>query len=476
MVFSSNIFLYLFLPVVLLGYYILPKAFRNTVLTIASLYFYAWGEPKFVLIMLFSILLNYFFGLWISHGQKPKLALGLAVILNIGLLAGFKYLNFLVDNLNALIISLGGFPDNAVTIDPIPLPLGISFFTFHALSYIIDVYRKECAAQTSFMGLALYISLFPQLVAGPILRYHDIAPQIEKRTIGLDDWYHGVKRFIIGLSKKVLLANPLGQIADQIFAIPASELSMAVAWIGIAAYTLQIYYDFSGYSDMAIGLGRFFGFKFKENFDFPYIAASIKEFWRRWHISLSSWFRDYLYIPLGGNRTGNLRTYRNLIIVFFLTGLWHGASWNFVIWGLFHGAFLMIERRLENVKYSVHAVFKHVYVMLTVMIAWVFFRADTFQQAVSFIGSMFNPLKTTASTYHAAMYLHAESGVVFLLAMICCMPVKDILKQLFQRYSVSAKWLAGIRTAYMIGGLVAMFLCMLSLAAGSYNPFIYFRF
>ena len=367
MVFSSSLFLFGFLPVVLAIYFFSHNRYRNLVLLIASLFFYAWGEPRNVLVMLASILINYLLGLGIEKASKQKkLFLILSVLYNIGVLFYFKYLNFA----GSIWESLTGQTLNMKTI---VLPIGISFFTFQIMSYVIDVYRGNVPAQKNLINLALYISLFPQLIAGPIVRYIDVEAQIKQRESTWDGAYVGVKRFAIGFAKKVLIADQLATLADTVFA-GGNYPSMLSHWIGIIAYTLQIYYDFSGYSDMAIGLGKIFGFDFLENFNYPYISRSIKEFWRRWHISLSSWFRDYLYIPLGGNRKGKVRTYINLIIVFFVTGLWHGASFNFIVWGLYYAVFLVIERlgfgkRLEKLP----RIIQHVYTLLVVVIGWVFF-------------------------------------------------------------------------------------------------------
>ncbi|MGB5708663.1 MAG: MBOAT family O-acyltransferase, partial [Arenicellales bacterium] len=343
MVFSSVLFLFLFLPVVLLLYWVIPNKWRNSFLLIVSLTFYAWGEGLFVGIMLLSIAMNYVFGLAIERGnaRAGRLWVGIAVMANLALLGVFKYANFLVENINTLFSSTG---IQLITIDQIHLPIGISFFTFQAMSYVIEVHRRVMPAQTNLLNLGLYIALFPQLIAGPIVRYHDIAAQLKTRFVNAGQVAYGIERFVIGLGKKVLIANPMGAVADEIFALPPDSITATVAWTAVACYSLQIYFDFSGYSDMAIGLGRMFGFKFLENFNYPYISQSIQEFWRRWHISLSNWFRDFLYLPLGGNRRGPGRTYFNLLIVFLLCGLWHGASWNFVVWGLLHGSFLVLER------------------------------------------------------------------------------------------------------------------------------------
>src|SRR5215471_8104535 len=344
MVFSSPIFLFLFLPITLAVYFVLPKRARNTWLFAASLVFYGWGEPKFLAVMLASIICNFLLAQWIEkqgNRDRARRVLTLAVAINIGLLAFFKYTDFVVENLNTGLVDLGVRP---LTVPSIALPIGISFFTFHALSYVIDVYRGDARALRNPIDMGLYISLFSQLIAGPIIRYHDIAAQLRERWVTRSMFARGVSRFITGLGKKVLIANTLAVPVDLIFTIPSDQLTGGLAWLGVICYALQIYFDFSGYSDMAIGLGLMFGFRFLEKFNYPYISQSITEFWRRWHISLSNWFRDYLYIPLGGNRRGRLRGYFNLVIVFLLCGLWHGASWPFVLWGTWHGLFLVAER------------------------------------------------------------------------------------------------------------------------------------
>ncbi|MGD8338870.1 MAG: MBOAT family protein, partial [Desulfobacterales bacterium] len=377
MLFSSIIFLFQFLPLCLLLYFLAGKRLRNLLLLIASLVFYAWGESYYVLLMLVSILVNYLCGLMIDRYRGRQAARGFliaAIAFNVLSISVFKYANFLVDNLNTLLSQIGAGP---IELAPIHLPIGISFFTFQAMSYAVDVYRRDAPVQRNPLNIGLYIALFPQLIAGPIIRYHDIAAQLIRRRVRLDDLSYGIERFVVGLGKKVLIANQVAIIADQVFSFPYETLTPGVAWLGVLCYTLQIYFDFSGYSDMAIGIGRMFGFHFLENFNYPYISRSIREFWRRWHISLSSWFRDYLYIPLGGNHRGPLRTYLNLLIVFFLCGLWHGASWNFVIWGLLHGLFLVIERLgFEKILNRWWSPLRYLYVMLVVCTGWVFFRAE----------------------------------------------------------------------------------------------------
>lgn len=484
MVFSSTIFLFLFLPLVLLIYFVVGQKVRNITLLAASLLFYAWGENIFVLLMLVSISLNYCFGLLIDrshrHGSSGKIPLVLAVTVNLGLLIFFKYANFLVANLNTI---LANFEIPPVTLQEVHLPIGISFFTFQALSYVIDLYRRKSPVQRNLVDIALYISLFPQLIAGPIVRYNDIARQIVERRTRFEDFSCGVQRFIIGLGKKVLLANVLGRVADYIFSLPPDRVPLSLAWLGAISYTLQIYYDFSGYSDMAIGLGRMFGFRFLENFNYPYVSKSIREFWRRWHISLSSWFRDYLYIPLGGSRHGVARTYVNLLIVFFLCGLWHGASWTFVIWGLFHGCFLVLERTGPGKKLLgiLPDFFKHIYVLLVVIVGWVFFRAETFDYALEYLQAMVRI--STPPLFNSQIFINInnEFYVVFIVAVICSAPVYSVFEKLFATWSISRASTAPL--AHFV--LSVSHICLLgfvflysiaSLMGGAYNPFLYFRF
>ena len=339
-VFSSSFFLFIFLPVVLLGYYFCNEKFRNIWLLFTSIVFYSWGEPRYVIIMLFSIVINYVLGIMIDKYENrrlKKLFLCWAVVIDIGILIVFKYTNFIINNLNNIF-------DTNIVVKNIALPIGISFFTFQILSYVIDVYRKNVNVQKDIFKLGLYISFFPQLIAGPIVRYIDIEHQLNRRDISINQMYAGIKRFMIGFAKKVLIADTVGQIADMVYGL--EEVSGLLGWMGAGAYMIQIYYDFSGYSDMAIGLGKMFGFDFMDNFNYPYISKSVKEFWRRWHISLSIWFRDYVYIPLGGNRCSKYKTSRNLLVVFMLTGIWHGASWNFVFWGMYYGVFLLLEKTM----------------------------------------------------------------------------------------------------------------------------------
>jgi alginate O-acetyltransferase complex protein AlgI len=489
--FTEPTFLFLFLPV-LLGLYFLPDvrrafvpgesvhgAYGNWLLLVASIIFYAKGGGRFTLLMLTSIAFNYWIAIAIDRrratgGAKPLLAF--AVAANLVVLGIFKYANFFADNVSTLFLALGAHP---VVVPRVLLPIGISFFTFHAISYVVDVYRKDAVAQKSPVHAALYLLLFPQLIAGPIIRYRDIADQLARRIVRLDDFAYGVRRFVIGLAKKVLIANIVAGPADKIFAMPAAQLSAAHAWLGIVCYTLQIYFDFSGYSDMAIGLGRMFGFRFPENFRWPYIADTVQDFWRRWHISLSTWFRDYLYVPLGGNRVSPARRYRNLVTVFFLCGLWHGASWNFVIWGLFHGSFLVAERvGLAGGIKRLWGPVRHAYVLAVVMIGWVFFRADTLPAALAYLRSLAGLTVPAPTPYLVAWYLTPELCLALAAGVIGSMPVVPALAR-WQRAGDGAPR-AGIGWGLDLAGTAMLLLFLVAsimqVAARTYNPFIYFRF
>ena len=453
---------------------------------VASIFFYAWGEVFFVGVMLASIVVNYLSAILINRlrgTQKVKVFLVASIMANLGLLAFYKYANFLVDNLNVLLAGLEIAP---LAVDPVHLPIGISFFTFQALSYIIDVYRGAARVQKNPVNVALYISLFPQLISGPIIRYHDVARQITARKHSIPLFSEGVQRFIIGLAKKVLIANPLGLVADQIFEIPLEHVNAGLIWLGVFCYSLQIYFDFSGYSDMAIGLGRMFGFRYLENFNYPYISRSVQEFWRRWHLSLSNWFRDYLYIPLGGNRCAPWRVYFNLVTVFFLCGLWHGASWNFVIWGLLHGLFLIFERLgLSRVLALLHPVIRHGYVLLFVMISWVFFRADDLPSAMTYLAAMIGEGEGDGLIYHAGLYLDRQVIAVLIIGVIGSTPVLPYLKRLYIRSlkgskmgleAPSALTYFVIPMSYQLYMTAIFHLSVVYMATGTYNPFIYFRF
>ncbi|WP_131973211.1 MBOAT family O-acyltransferase [Exiguobacterium sp. s166] len=462
MLFSSTIFLFLFLPTVLIVYYLLPRSFRNGWLLVASLFFYAFGEPRFALLMLLSVGINYFFALFVDvyrHRIGVKWIMFSMIAVNLGLLGWFKYSGFFVQSVNKTFHADFFVPE-------IVLPLGISFYTFHAMSYVIDIYKEKEAVQKNPLDLALYIAFFPQLVAGPIVRYNTIASQIESRQETVSDFSKGVRRFIIGLSKKLILANGCGQVADAIFDM--KDLSMGLAWIGIIAYALQIYFDFSGYSDMAIGLALMFGFHFLENFNYPYISKSVSEFWRRWHISLGSWFRDYVYIPLGGNRVSPWRQYRNLGIVWMLTGLWHGASWTFVAWGVYYGIWIMLEKAFLGKLLARVPVLATVWTLVLVLVGWVFFRSETFPEAITYIQAMFMP---DVLWDDRASYQLVQNGVILALA---CLAATPIPKRIGERFVQSSGKIG--QTLQYGYAMVLLFLATSALVASTFNPFIYFRF
>ena len=460
MVFSSNIFLVFFLPGALALYYLTPRRHRNTALLLESLVFYGWGEPIYLLLMLFTIALNYVFGLRIAQrraeGQSAKPALAWAVVLNLGLLAWFKYAGFLARTLR-LLPGLGALPVPAIA-----LPIGISFYIFQSLSYTIDVYRGDTQAQKNFLRFGTYVSMFPQLIAGPIVRYRDIAEQLEGRRESSGQFASGVTLFILGLSKKLLIANPIGALWEAMRGQPGC-LS---AWAGMFAYTLQLYFDFSGYSDMAIGLGRMFGFEFLPNFNYPYIARSVTEFWRRWHISLSTWFREYLYIPLGGNRRGLPRQLLNLLIVWMLTGLWHGASWNFVLWGAYYALLLMGEKLLGGrITERLWRPLRHLGLLLIVSFGWMLFYFESMPELLAFLGRLFRPDTTPLHTrYQLLAYLP--------LLFFAALAATPLLRRWAQRVLSRP---AGGALRVLVPALLLL-LCLAALASQSYNPFIYFRF
>lgn len=463
MVFSSVIFLFYFLPIVLLGNFLLRNIqLKNLFLLIFSLLFYMWGEGELVVLVILSALFNYLVGLGLAYSRFPKHILIIGILLNIGLLGYYKYYEFIIENLNVL-----GF--NIVHQNSIILPIGISFFTFHGLSYIVDVYRDKKLVQKNVSNLLLYITFFPQLVAGPIVRYHDISQQLNKRDIGVDKITEGIKRFIIGLAKKVLIANTLGALATQIFSTDASLIGTGPVWLAIIAYSFQIYYDFSGYSDMAIGLAKFFGFDFPENFNFPYISKSVKEFWQRWHLSLSNWFKDYLYIPLGGSKNGNFKTYRNLMIVFLCTGIWHGASWNFIAWGCTHGMLIIIER-LFLLKYlEKSSIFSRIYLMTTIITTWLFFTIEDFNKIIIYLKKMYF-ISGTSGILHLNVFMSRETWTVLGLAIIFSVPWHRIIVIKRPKTVTIVNYL---NTLFL---LVLFVLCISNLASETYNPFIYFRF
>ena len=476
MVFSSVIFLCLFLPIVLGGYYLLPKReAKNLWLIAASLLFYAFSGLWYVLLLLFSVFCNYLAGLFVS-GRKGVLYVAVAV--NLGVLGVFKYLTFLVRTVDQL-------PGVAITVSSIVLPVGISFFTFQGLSYVIDVYRNERLKSTRFRDVLLYIALFPQLVAGPIVRDEEVADEIKGRRHTLEQLANGLRRFIIGLSKKLLIADVCGSVVTLIYSAERSVLDSRTAWLAAVCYLIQIYFDFSGYSDMAIGLGLCFGFHFKENFNYPYISSSIQEFWRRWHISLSNCFREYLYIPLGGNRKGKAKTYRNKLIVFFCTGLWHGANWTFIIWGLWHGFFIVAEdaakklfglgKHGKNRRNPVETVLKHLYTLLVVLIGFVIFRADNMGQAFSMIGAMFSGICASAQTgLLLAQCLTPLTMFALLLGLVGSTPVLPLVCRKVEQQTGSVY--VCLRVLSYAGALALLLVDILHLSAASYVPFIYFQF
>jgi alginate O-acetyltransferase complex protein AlgI len=497
--FTEPTFLFLFLPILLALYFATfsreHASYANWLLLAASVIFYARGGGTFTWLMLGSIAFNYWIAMAIDRAQKtgrphfsPTMLLGAAVAVNLAVLGVFKYANFFADNVNTLFLVLGVQP---VVVPRVLLPIGISFFTFHAISYVVDVYRRDATAQKSPVHAALYLLLFPQLIAGPIIRYRDIADQLARRVVTLDDFAYGVRRFIIGLGKKVLIANVVAGPADAIFALPFGELSAAHAWLGITCYTLQIYFDFSGYSDMAIGLGRMFGFRFPENFRWPYVARSVQGFWRRWHISLSTWFRDYLYVPLGGNRVPPARRYVNLVTVFFLCGLWHGASWTFVVWGLWHGAFLVVERvvgrtpptldgsgpapaRVAATGVAAWPVWPHVYTLLVVMIGWVFFRAETLRGAVMFLEAMAGMSPALPTPFTIGWYLTPELWLALVAGAIGSTPWVPVLAARIEHGRAAVQLGASLASTATLA--VLLIAAIMQVAARTYNPFIYFRF
>lgn len=474
MVFSSLTFLFLFFPALIFFYYVLPfrtRSSKNLVLLVFSMVFYSWGGWRLAPLILFSVIVNYVFGRLVDKKYAPqrrKIAVVGAITCNIGLLIFFKYLGFLTRNINYFIPS--------VPVCNILLPIGISFYTFQSLSYVIDVYRGEVEPEKNILHVALYIVLFPQLVAGPIVRYTTIADEIMTRTESIDNFYHGMTRFLFGLAKKVLIANQVAQIADAAFEQGVDYLSMGLAWLGVFSYSIQIYFDFSGYSDMAIGLGRMFGFHFLENFNYPYISRSITDFWRRWHISLSTWFRDYLYIPLGGNRCSKKRQIFNLLLVWGLTGLWHGAEWNFICWGLYYALLLIGERYLwGGILEKLPSAMRHLYTLLLVMVGWLVFRASGVTQICSFLKSMF-AINGTEFWNDQATYLVLEYRWELIIAIIASLPLK-IRFQDFIATHQDNKFCVGLSTFGV--PIFSLFIGMLSivfLVSSGFNPFIYFQF
>lgn len=472
MVFSSLLFLFRFLPIVFIIYFLAPRKLRNTVLFFSSLVFYAWGEPVYVVLMLFSTIVDFTHGMIVQHfkdkGQTnyAKIAVGSAMTINLLLLGFFKYSDFLIRNINAI-------TGSSIPLLNLALPIGISFYTFQTMSYTVDIYRGDAKVQKNIISFGSYVALFPQLIAGPIVQYNTVAEQLNHRRENFDEFSYGIMRFMCGLGKKVLLANNIGLLWDQINALPVQNLPVLTAWLGITAFAFQLYFDFSGYSDMAIGLGHMFGFRFLENFNYPYMSRSITEFWRRWHISLSSWFRDYVYIPLGGNRHGLGKQVRNIAIVWLLTGIWHGASWNFVLWGVYFGAFLILEKFvLLKLLKKAPKIITHIYTLFVVWIGWTLFAFDDLSAGIAFLKAMFGGngmgVLDRAGTY---MFLNYAIMLVILVIASTDLPKK------FATYIASknseTKWMPSLRSVFII----AIFLVSVSyLVASTYNPFLYFRF
>ena len=466
MLFSSIPFLYYFLPSVLILYFIVPKKLKNTVLMLSSLVFYGWGEPKYVVLMIASIVIGYFSGILIEAFSQKKLSkvfLGISVAVNLGFLAYFKYADFFIENFNAV-------TGLSIPLLRIALPIGISFYTFQILSYTIDVCRKDVPAQKNIINLAAYITMFPQLIAGPIVRYSDIAKQLEERTHSFENFSKGIRRFILGLGKKILIANSLGELCDVFKS--SDDKSVLFYWLYAVAFGLHVYFDFSGYSDMAIGLGRIFGFRFSENFNYPYISKSATEFWRRWHMSLGTWFRDYVYIPLGGNRVSKPKWFFNIFVVWFLTGFWHGAAWNFIIWGLFFAVLLIVEKVFLLKYLDKSKVISRVYTLVAVGISFVIFNATDMKEAFSYIGGMFGagdlPLVSTEFFYYLKSF-----AVTLVIGIIGATPiVKKAVEKIFENSKIS-KFIWVLEPV----GLVALLAVMTAyLVDGSFNPFLYFRF
>lgn len=468
MVFSSLLFIFVFLPITLLSYYLVPKSLKNLVILISSLIFYAWGEPIYIFLMMFSTIFNYIIGLIINKYKTCKrISLAvfiLSVVVNLSILGFFKYYGFFIDNLNALL-------GLSIEAKKLSLPLGISFYTFQTMSYVIDVYWGKTPVQKNIITFGTYITMFPQLVAGPIVKYDDVEEQLKNRRVTLAKFGSGAEMFIIGLSKKVLLANNIGILWRAIKATPAGELPILSAWLGIIGFTFQIYYDFSGYSDMAIGLGRMFGFELMKNFDYPYISKSITEFWRRWHISLGSWFREYVYIPLGGNRVSPIKRYRNLFVVWFLTGFWHGANWNFIFWGLYFGVILALEKAfilkwLENKP----KIIAHTYAFLLIVFGWILFEFENMSLGLEFIKTLFG---FTSRTFMdtTTLYYISNNSILFVLLILCATPLPW---KLMQKLKGKVKFIGAIIIPLIY--LLLIFICTSYLVNESYNPFLYFKF
>lgn len=468
MLFSSFTFLGWFLPILILIYFVVRKFtknifYQNLVLCFFSFLFYSWGEPLYILLMILSIVVNYYIAILIDKKVNNKKYLILAIIFNILSIGFFKYFGFFVENLNVIFKLNLNNPN-------IPLPIGISFYTFQIMSYVIDVFRKRVKAQRNIITLSTYVALFPQLIAGPIVRYKDVETELENRTINYDDVIAGIKRFVLGLAKKVIIANNVALVCDTIYSSDSLSNNTIFLWIAIIAYTLQIYFDFSGYSDMAIGLGKIFGFHFLENFNYPYIAKNITDFWNRWHMSLSSWFKDYLYIPLGGNRVSKLKFIRNIFIVWFLTGLWHGASWNFVLWGLYYALFLLLEKTLlKNILEKIPNFIKHIYTLLIVIFGWLIFRIENMNDLFKYFLRMFNYKN---ENFLELILENTNLIISFVYMIIGIILSTQLMKKFNEKLNKYTWWkYVSIFLSYLLLGI-----CVVYLLSSTYNPFIYFRF
>lgn len=469
MVFSSSIFLFIFLPITIVVYHIIPNRFKNLWLFTASFVFYAWGGLIYALLILFSTFVNYVIGIIMDEkeGKSRYIMLWTGVIFNLFILGFFKYFNFIVDNIEAIIKLISGNNNFSINAVNIPLPIGISFFTFQIMSYVIDLYRKDIKVQKNIINLGLYIMLFPQLIAGPIVRYIDVEKEINGRVITRSDFVSGFRRFVYGLSKKMIFANTAGFIADTAFNNP-EMLNTPMAWLGIIGYTLQIYYDFSAYSDMAIGLGLMFGFHFLENFNYPYIASTIQDFWRRWHMSLTTWFRDYLYIPMGGNRKGDLRTKINNITVYFITGIWHGAAWTFIFWGMFHGFFQIIEKsKIGKYIKNMPKILGHIYTLLVVMFGWVIFRAETLSDTFYYWKKLI--CFDFDNMYLFFVNINMYSIIILIISIILCMPI-------FRYFTVKYRECGAFGLIENLICTILFFISIMYVSGSSFNPFIYFKF
>lgn len=485
MVFSSVFFLFYFFPIVLVMYFTAPKNLRNLILFISSLFFYAWGEPVYIILMLITITVGYFSGLIMDKFlynkdiKKAKIVLILTVIIDLGILGFFKYGDFIISNINSVL-------NTSIPPLDLSLPIGISFYTFQTMSYTIDLFRGDTKVQKNYISFGTYVALFPQLIAGPIVRFKTVAEELDTRKENVDDFSSGIQRFILGLGKKVLLANNIGMLWDSISSMNVQTVPILTAWIGIAAYTFQIYFDFSGYSDMAIGLGRMFGFHFLENFNYPYISKSITEFWRRWHISLSTWFKEYVYIPLGGNRNGIVKQFRNIAIVWLLTGLWHGASWNFIAWGVYFGIILMIEKLfLLKFLQKAPAIICHIYTMFLVIISWALFAFDNFTQAFSYIKAMFGGYSNTVYN-NETLYILTTNIIMFAILIFASTPIPKIIADKLSNIgnktnkTNSSSVCSDGGVIFFIAKQVFLFSVLLIgiayMVDASYNPFLYFKF